>query len=223
MQKVSNQSLTFLQQEYQMVQPGKNLPAEKRRAATVQAVMKLAAERNPNDITTAAIAAVMGLTQGSLFRHFLSKEVIWQSVMEWVADCLLSRVDQVIKSSQSPLTALHAIFIAHIDFVTCHPGVPRILLMELQRSEVTPAKQMAKTLLVQYEERVCQLIENGKMFGELDQQISTASAATLFVGTIQGLVLQSILTNAPDKARTAAEGVFNLYRRGIEHRHEIAS
>jgi TetR/AcrR family transcriptional regulator len=206
-----------------MVQPAKNLPAEKRRAATVQAVLELAAERNPNDITTAAIAAVMGLTQGSLFRHFLSKEVIWQSVMEWVADCLLSRVDQVIKSSSSPLAALHAIFITHIDFVTCHPGVPRILLMELQRSEVTPAKQMAKTLLRQYEERLCQLIESGKDLEELDRQISTRSAATLFVGTIQGLVLQSILTNAPDKAKTEAEGVFTLYRRGIEKSHEVTN
>ena len=206
-----------------MIQTAKNLPAEKRKAATVQAVITLAAEKNPNDISTSAIAAVMGLTQGALFRHFLSKDLMWQSVMEWVADCLLSRVDKVIHTVQSPLAALEAVFMTHMDFVTSHPGVPRILLMELQRGEVTPAKQMAQTLLKQYEERICQLIEAGKASGELNRQISTASAATLFVGTIQGLVLRSILADTPSKAMPEAAGVFSVYRRGIEERHETSA
>ena len=49
------------------------LTADERRAATVQAVVDLAAERNPSDITTTAIAQRMGLTQGALFRHFPTK------------------------------------------------------------------------------------------------------------------------------------------------------
>jgi AcrR family transcriptional regulator len=198
----------------------KNLPAEKRKAATVQAVLMLAADRNPNDITTSAIAAIMGLTQGALFRHFLNKDIIWQSVMEWVSDCLLSRVDHAIQAAKSPLTALEAIFMSHIDFVTRYPGAPRILLTELQRTGMTPAKKMAQTLLRNYEQRLQTVIETGKTFGELDAAVSTESAATLFVGTIQGLVLQSILADAPYKASSEAAGVFSLYRRGIEERHE---
>lgn len=200
----------------------KNLPAKKRIAATVQAVLMLSADRNPNDITTSAIAAIMGLTQGALFRHFLNKEVIWQSVMEWVSDCLLSRVDQAIQAAPSPLAALEAIFMSHIDFVTQHPGVPRILLTELQRTGTTPAKKMAQSLLREYEQRLQAVIETGKTFGELAAAVSTESAATLFVGTIQGLVLQSLLADIPHKARTEAAGVFNLYRRGIEVRHEAS-
>jgi TetR/AcrR family transcriptional regulator len=200
----------------------KNLPAEKRKAATVQAVLMLAADRNPNDITTSAIAAIMGLTQGALFRHFLNKDIIWQSVMEWVSDCLLSRVDHAIQAAKSPLTALEAIFMSHIDFVTRYPGAPRILLTELQRTGMTPAKKMAQTLLRNYEQRLQTVIETGKTFGELDAAVSTESAATLFVGTIQGLVLQSILADAPYKASSEAAGVFSLYRRGIEEHHETS-
>ena len=39
----------------------KHLPADERRAATVEAVINLAAEQNPSDITTTAIAQRMGL------------------------------------------------------------------------------------------------------------------------------------------------------------------
>lgn len=203
-----------------MIQTHKSLPAEKRRAATVQAVLKLAADQNPNEITTSAIAAIMGLTQGALFRHFLNKDVIWQSVMEWVSDCLMSRVDRAIETAKSPLAALEAIFMSHIDFISRHPGIPRILLTELQRAGTTPAKKMAQNLLRDYEQRLQTVIETGKAFGELDASVSTESAATVFVGTIQGLVLQSVLADAPDKARIEAAEVFSLYRRGIEERHE---
>ena len=67
----------------------KHLPADERRAVTVEAVVQLAGSQNPSEITTAAIAKHMNVTQGALFRHFPSKEAIWQAVMEWVAQRLL--------------------------------------------------------------------------------------------------------------------------------------
>ncbi|MFA6687219.1 MAG: TetR family transcriptional regulator, partial [Desulfuromonas sp.] len=62
----------------------KHLPAEERRAATIMAVVDLSATQNPSEITTAAIAKHMRLTQGALFRHFSGKAAIWESVMDWV-------------------------------------------------------------------------------------------------------------------------------------------
>lgn len=195
--------------------PSKNLPADERKAVTVQAVINLAAVQNPNDITTSAIAKYMGLTQGALFRHFSSKDAIWQTVMEWVADCLLTRVDNAAKAAPSPLAALEAIFMTHIDFVSQHPGVPRMLLAELQRAGMTPAKKMVQALLKRYEERLHNLIEQGKLCGELEPTVATAAAATLFIGTIQGLVIRSLLTESPKKMQTDAAGVFAVYQRGV--------
>jgi TetR/AcrR family transcriptional regulator len=63
--------------------------AEERRAATVQAVVDLAAEQNPAEITTTAIADRMGLTQGALFRHFPTKDAILEATMTWVGERLL--------------------------------------------------------------------------------------------------------------------------------------
>ena len=66
----------------------------------------MAAEQNPNDITTAAIAKRMGLTQGALFRHFPSKDAILQAVMAWVAERLLARVDEAAQGVASSLAVL---------------------------------------------------------------------------------------------------------------------
>ena len=192
-----------------------HLSAEERRAATVQAV-DLAAEQNPAEITTTAIADRMGLTQGALFRHFPNKDAILEATMTWVGERLLVRVDKAAEGAKSPAAALEAMFMTHIDFVAKHPGVPRMLFGELQRSGETLAKRMVQTLIRQYEQRLRRLMEAGKVQGELDADLNVDAAAVLFIGTIQGLVMQSLLAGKVSRIRRDAPGVFAIYRRGIE-------
>jgi AcrR family transcriptional regulator len=128
----------------------KHLPAEQRRAATIEAVIRLAAGQNPSDITTAAIAAHMGLTQGALFRHFPSKDAILEATMSWVRERLLQRIDQATQGAASPAGALEAMFTTHIDFVARHPGVPRMLFGELQRAGDSLPKKIVQAMLSQY-------------------------------------------------------------------------
>ena len=194
----------------------KHLPADERRAATVEAVVDLAAEQNPSDITTTAIAQRMGLTQGALFRHFPTKDAILQAVMSWVTERLLARVDKAAEGTTSPVAALEAVFMTHIDFVSEHPGVPRMLFGELQRPGETLPKRMVQTLIQHYGERLHRLLEAGKAQGELDAGLDVDAAAVLFIGTIQGLVMQSLLAGKVSRIRRDAPGVFAIYRRGIE-------
>lgn len=193
----------------------KHLPADQRRSVTVEAIVELAAEQNPGEITTAAIAQRMHLTQGALFRHFANKEAIWRAAMEWVAEHLLHRLDQAARTARSPLAALEAMFAAHVEFVATHPGVPRMLLAELQRADDTPAKHLTRILIEQYAERLRALIDQGKAQGELDREVDTSAAVVLFIGTIQGLVMQSLLAGDAARLRADAPGAFAIYRRGI--------
>ena len=193
----------------------KQLPANERRAVTVEAVLELASERDPGDITTAAIAKRMNLTQGALFRHFPTKEALWEAVMEWVAGHLLERVDRAARGTDSPMGALQSVFMAHVEFVAQHPGVPRMIFGELQRAEDSPAKRVVRTLLDRYRERLWAIIEKGKAKGEIASDVDTIAAATVFIGTIQGLVMQSLLAQDVKRIRLGAPGAFAIYRRGI--------
>lgn len=202
-----------------MDHPRKRLSADDRRMNTVESVIALAAEQNPSEITTAAIAARMHLTQGALFRHFPNKEAIWQAVMEWVADRLLTRIERAARAARSPLAALEAMYLAHIGFVIEHPGVPRMLFGELQRADDTAAKRMVQTMIRRYRERLRSLIQDGKARGELDPQLDPAAAATLFIGSIQGLIMQALLLGDSQQMRKSAPKAFAIYRRGITSAH----
>ena len=198
-----------------MTATSKHLPAEERRNLTVETVIELAAEQNPSDITTAAIAHRMGLTQGALFRHFPSKDAILQAVMAWVSERLLARVEEAAAGAASPTAALEAVFMAHVEFVAHHPGVPRMLFGELQRAGESAPKLLVRTLLRRYGERLRQIIDTGKEEGTLDKTVETEAAVLLFIGSIQGLVMQSLLAGQIENLRRDAHRVFSLYRRAI--------
>ena len=198
-----------------MVTHPKHLPAEERRAVTVEAVVELAAQQNPSEITTAAIAKHMGVTQGALFKHFPTKEAILQAVMEWVAERLLDRMEMAARSASSPIAAIEAMFMANVEFVAEHPGVPRMLFGELQRAQQTAPKRMAQTLIRRYGERLHALLEQGKAAGELTATLDTEAAATLLIGMVQGLVMQSLLADDVQRIRRDAPQLFAIYQRGI--------
>ncbi len=196
----------------------KHLPADERREVTVKTVIELAGEQNPSEITTAAIAERMGLTQGALFRHFATKDAILQAVMEWVSEHLLSRIEKSKHAKSSPLASLESMFMTHVDFITEYPGIPRLLFAELQRSDNTAPKQVVQAHMRRYGEFLNRLFEHGKAAGQLDGELDNEVAATLFIGTIQGLVVQSLIAGDVNRIRVDAPKVFAGYRRSIGSR-----
>jgi AcrR family transcriptional regulator len=157
----------------------------------------------------------MHLTQGALFRHFANKDAIMQAVMEWVAAQLLARIDRAADGVTSPLAALRSMFMAHVAFVAEHPGAPRIIFSELQRAGEMLTKRMVQTLIASYGMRLKRLIEQGQAQGELHSGLNVQAATTMFIGTIQGLVMQSLITGDMQRMRRDAVRVFAIYQRGI--------
>ncbi len=196
----------------------KRLPANERRRITVQTMIELAAEQNPSNITTAAIAKQMGVTQGTLFRHFPDKDAIWQASVESVSTQLLARVMDASEQTETPLAALEAIFMAHIDYFACYPGIPSLILSELQCTEETPVRRILGKMFQHYIALITGLMDKGKLAGEIESSLDTSVASSLFLGAIQGLVIQSRLNGDIRSIRDKAPGVFAIYRRGIENR-----
>jgi AcrR family transcriptional regulator len=199
-----------------MANNGKHLPAEERRAVIVETVLELAAEGNPSEITTASIAERMQLTQGALFRHFPNKDAVWSAVMEWVAERLLSLVERALKGSPTALAGLEAAFMANVRFVAEHPGAPRLLFSELQRPGKSAPRDIARSLIQRYAERLRLLVEEGKALGEVRKDVPSEAAAHLFIGVVQGLALQSLLAVDAHTLLREAPDAFAIFRRGIE-------
>lgn len=191
------------------------LTTASRQAEIVDAALRLAQERSPALITTTDIAQAIGVTQGALFKHFENKEALWLAAMEWVREQLMERIEAAAAGSPDALQALRQVFEAHVDFVARHPGVPRLIFHELQQPADSPLKESVRALMKSYRQLLMGLLKQATQAGQLDPELDAPAAATLFVGIMQGLVMQSMISGHVSTLRTEAPRVFELYLRSL--------
>lgn len=191
------------------------LPTDERQADIVAAALRLARDVSPGQITTSDIAAAVGVSQGALFKHFASKDAIWLATIDWVQVQLLASLEAAAAAAATPLAALGDVFEAHVAFVVAHPGVPRLIFHELQRPADSPVKQVVRSLMQAYRALLLRLLGAALLQGQVRAQLDQEAAATLFMGSVQGLVMQSMLSGQTTNLPAQAERVLTLYLRGI--------
>ena len=202
--------------------PTARLNTDLRQASLVEAALQLAAQRNPTDITTGDLARAVGITQGAVFRHFPSKQAVWLAVLDWATVQLMQKLQAAVQVRRAelegfnPLAALQDVFIAHVDFVIAYPGVPRVVFQELQHAEETALKAAVRGLMQQYRALVMELLLSAQTQQRLALATDVPSAAVLFLGSVQGLVMQAMVSGKVQSMATQAPGVFAIYLRGIK-------
>ena len=191
------------------------LTTASRQAEIIAAALRLARDRSPALITTTDLAQAIGVSQGALFKHFETKEAIWLAAMEWVREHLLHELQTAAADSARPVAALRKVFDAHVAFVVAHPGVPRMIFHELQQPADSPLKESVRSLMKGYRQLLLSLLKQAAQDGELAAGVDAQAAATLFLGIMQGLVMQSMLSGHVSTIRNEAPRVFELYLRSI--------
>ncbi len=189
-----------------------------RREGLVRAALALAAQGSPAEVTTGALAAAIGITQGGVFKHFPSKEDIWLAALDWAQADLLARLNEAAARHAAPgqtLQALRAVFMAHIIFVREYPGLPRIVFQELQHPRPTALKAGVQALMTRYRELVAGLLARAREEGALSPRVDLAGAALLFLGAVQGIVMQSLMSGSLQSTQAQAESVFAIVEAGL--------
>lgn len=198
------------------VQVRTKVKTEDRQAELIQVALMLAARRSPAEITTGDLAQAIGITQGGIFKHFESKEAIWLAVLDWAHQSLMTRLRQVAQEQQAnTLQTLRAVFMAHIGFVEQYPGVPRLIFQELQHAKPTPLKGKVQLLMADYRGLLSTLLTHAHDEGLLAPGVDLKGAAVLFMGAVQGLVMQSLVTGSLQNLTRQAAAVFNIYEAGL--------
>lgn len=195
--------------------PRRRLDADARRDAIVRVTLDLAAKQGVDDVTTQDMARAMGVTQGAVFRHFRSKDAIWLAVMHWVRDRLMAVLEHAADRGRDPLDALARMFAAHIDFIAAHPAIPRVLTSDHLHLRNRALRELVTEIMLGYEARIARLLEAAKVQGLARADLDTHAAATLYIGMIQGLVLQASLLRGRRTLKAEAARTFPVFLQAV--------
>lgn len=198
--------------------PRRRLKTDERQREIVAAVLALAREHGPDAITTQAIADRVGVTQGAIFRHFPDKQTIWLAVFAQVRESLAAVFEAAVLKGGSPLQRIEQAFLGHVGFVAANPGVPRVMFHELQYPGDSAVRTEVRTMVSGYRKALAGLFAQAKAAGELPKELDTAMATMLFIGAVQGLVVQASLLGDEASMLRRARGLFALLCDGYRGR-----
>ena len=89
--------------------------------------MRLADELGPDRLSTEAIAQAVGLTQPGIFRHFPTKQAIWEAVAATITDRMAAGWLTVLDRGGTPIDRLRGLIGAQLRLIEATPAIPAIL------------------------------------------------------------------------------------------------
>lgn len=196
----------------------RRLSSEERQGEIIRVAVELAADKGVDSVTTQDMADAMHLTQGAIFRHFATKDDIWIAVIEWVRERLMKVLDKAAADAADPLNAIERMFFAHIAFISKHPAIPRLLFSELLHKKNSKLRQLIEGIISGYEAKIANLLDAAKSQSLVPDDLDSQSAAVLYIGMIQGLVMQSSIFGGKRALQQQAEKTFPIFLHGIKKR-----
>ena len=99
-----------------------------RRLQILQTLAAMLQEPQPEKITTAALAARIGVSEAALYRHFSSKAQMYEGLIEFIEQTLFGLIARITAETPSAAAQIEAILSMLLNFAAKNPGMTRVLI-----------------------------------------------------------------------------------------------
>ena len=198
----------------------RRLPTEERQSEIIRVAVHLAAEKGIDSVTTQDMADAMKVTQGTIFKHFPTKDDIWLAVIHWIRERLMAVLEKAAAEAVDPIDTIERMFFAHIAFISKHPSIPRLLFSEMLHKKNNKLHKLIQEIISGYESKISSLLEAAKKQSLVDNELDSQNAAVLYIGMIQGLFMRISIFGGKPLLLNEARKIFPIYLYGIKKRND---
>ncbi len=164
--------------------------AEERKSEIVETTLRLAGKGGPDRLSTETIAKAIRLTQAAIFRHFPTKQSLWEAVATRIEEKFQRHWQQVDQLNLSAPEKLQALISAQLKLIQSTPAIPAILLSQELHAENARLRELFYGMVERFHQRITSLIEEGEESGQFRGNLDPRDAALLVIGLVQGLILR---------------------------------
>jgi len=101
-----------------------------RRVHILQTLASMLEAPRGEKITTAALAARLGVSEAALYRHFASKAQMYEGLIDFIEETLFALINQIAAKEPSGVLQARAIALMLINFSAKNAGMTRVLTCE---------------------------------------------------------------------------------------------
>ena len=163
-----------------------------RRQQILEALAQMLHERPGDRITTASLAAEVGVSEAALYRHFPSKAKMLEGLIVFAEDTLFSRINLILnEQTQAPARCRNMLYLL-LSFVERNPGFARLFVGDALQGETERLRSRMHQLLNRLETQLRQVLRehNAGMIQMPTLQINPA--ANLLMAFAEGKILQFV-------------------------------
>ncbi len=178
------------------------MSTEKGGARREQILQTLASmlQNNPGGrITTAALAAAVGVSEAALYRHFPSKARMFEGLIEFIEETLFTRINRIIKDSPGALQQCEKILFLVLTFAEKNPGITRILNGDALAGETERLRTRVSQIFDRLEAQLKQVLREAEVREGLRTRISVTASANLLLSMTEGKISQYVRTDFRQK------------------------
>jgi AcrR family transcriptional regulator len=190
---------------------------QEREALILRAAADLLAERGYHEMSLDDIAARVGISKGTIYLHFASKEDLVIAFLEQGMTAFLQMLDDTLSGSATPAEKLRAI----IDQVSSSMTDHRFLVIRamLQAPEIhSRMAERQDEMRQRWDEprrRLAAVIEQGKAEGAFDPTLPTPLILNLLMSLLTPHSYRRLVTEEGMTSAEVAAGLSRFFFRGI--------
>ncbi len=162
-----------------------------RKAQILQTLAEMLEAPHAEKITTAALAARIGVSEAALYRHFASKAQMYEGLIEFIESTLFSLINRICADEPNGFEQARATAQLLLGFAERNRGMCRVLTGEVLVNEHVRLQARVNQLLDRVEASLRQSLRIAVTQGSVTAGTETAFA-NLLLAAIQGRLQQFV-------------------------------
>ncbi len=151
--------------------------------------LALMLESSPGQrITTAKLAAEVGVSEAALYRHFPSKARMFEGLIEFIEESIFSRVNLILTDHKEALVRCHHILHVLLVFAERNPGMCRILSGDALMGENERLRSRVNQFFEKLESQFKQVLRERKLREGKGFEINELALANILVAFAEGKI-----------------------------------
>lgn len=166
-----------------------------RRAQILEAFALMLHQHPGGRITTAGLAAQVGVSEAALYRHFPSKAKMIEGLITFAEETLFSRINMILKEQPDAPARCRNIVYLMLSFVERNPGFARLFAGDALQGETERLRTRMQQMLNRLETQLRQILREHSAQQTQLPSIQINATANLILAYAEGRMLQFVRSN----------------------------
>jgi TetR/AcrR family transcriptional regulator len=143
-------------------------------------------------ITTAKLAAEVGVSEAALYRHFPSKARMFEGLIDFIEESIFSRINLILSDHKETLVRCHHVLHVLLVFAERNPGMCRILSGDALMGENERLHIRVHQFFEKLESQFKQILRERKLREGKTFTINEQALANILVAFAEGKISQYV-------------------------------